>query len=255
MKVTQFKVAYPSVAVFEGEEEGGGEQAKTFTQEEVNKFLAAEKRKQSDQINKHKTQAAKALEELNSLKGKTTLTGDERTEFETRLEQMSNELLTKEELAAKQAKKNAEKHGKEVESLTGERDYWRSQYTESTINRDLLDAAATNDAYNPNQIVRLLNRQAQLVEGLDDTGKPNGQFTTKVKFDDVDKDGNPVQLDLTPKETLKRMREMDEYQNLFKGEGTGGLGKTNKGNSKTPDIKELAKDPIKYRAYREKHGL
>jgi hypothetical protein len=49
------------------------------------------------------------------------------------------------------------------------------------------------------------------------------------------------------------MKEMEDYFNLFKGEGTGGLGGINRGAgaAKSTDLKTLAQDPAKYREARK----
>jgi len=257
--------AYPQSTVFDGEdggdgdagggEGGAGDAPKTFTQDEMNKILAADKRKNSAQSDKYKKQATDSLAELQRLKESTTLSGDEKEEMEQRIEILSNELLTKEELASKQSKKNADKHGKELASVTGERDHWKNQFTNTSIQRAIMDAAVASDAYNPSQVVELLDRKASLVETLDEDGKPTGQFGVKIKFADVDKDDNPVTLDLSPKDTVKRMKEIEGYQNLFKGKGTGGLGGTNKGSGKDLDMKKLAKNPVAYRKWRKENNL
>ena len=73
----------------------------------------------------------------------------------------------------------------------------------------------------------------------------------KVEFSDTDKEGKPVTLDLTIAEAVKRMSEMDEYANLFKSEGTGGVGGVNRGSSKPLDAKKIAAtDPALYRKLR-----
>lgn len=46
--------------------------------------------------------------------------------------------------------------------------------------------------------------------------------------------------------------EMPEYANLFKANVNGGLGSNNVGEGGSIDMRELAKDPAKYREAREK---
>ena len=220
----------------------------TITQDQLNKILAAEK-------NKHNQKTQQVLDELQTLRSKATLTEEERNSLAQRIEQLSNDMLTKEELAAKQAKKNIEQFTKEKDALVSERDSWRRKFTESTIQRSLSDAATKHDAYNPVQLVTLLERRTHIVEGLDETGRANGSFTVRVKIDDVDKDGNPIQLEMSPNDALKHMKDTEGYQNLFKGTGFGGLGGGNVRSGKEPSLKDLALDPVKYRAHRAKHSL
>jgi len=217
---------------------------KTFTQEDLNRVLAEEKRK-------HQQNTRKALEELEAIKAKATLTDSERQELEVRLENMKNELLTKEELAKKDQEKITRKYTEETTKLTTERDAWQQRFTDSTIQRSLTDAAVVSKAYNPRQIVAILQPDTRLVEALDAEGKPTGDLIAKVEFSDVDKDGKSVTLDLTVAEAVKRMSEMDEYSNLFKAEGTGGVGGSNNARGGKPlDVKKIASDPALYRKLR-----
>lgn len=242
------KVASEAKAAAEATAKAAEEAAragKTFSQEEINKILAEDRRK-------HQDQTKKALEELDALKAKSNITAQEREELETRIEGMRSELMTKEELASKEKNKVATQHRTEITDVTKDRDHWKGKFTESTIQRTITDAAVENDAHVPEQIVAILRPNTQLVEALDAEGKPTGDLIPKVKFSDVDKDGKPVTLELTIPEAVKRMREIEKYLNLFKGEGVGGLGSLSRPGGKDLDIKELAKDPKAYREARKK---
>lgn len=220
---------------------GGG---KVFTQEDMNRILADEKRK-------HEGKTRKAIEELDAIKAKATLTDSERQELESRLENMKNEFLTKEELAKKEQDKITRKFSEETTKLSAERDAWQQRFTDSTIQRTITDASVASKAFSPKQIVAILQPDTRLVEALDADGKPTGELVAKVEFSDVDKDQKPVTLDLTIAEAVKRMSEMDEYANLFKTDGTGGVGGTNRGNQKPLDMKKIAAtDPALYRKLR-----
>ena len=217
---------------------------KTFKQEDVNRLLADEKRK-------HQTNTRKVMDELEAIKAKATLTDQERTDLESRLETMKNEFLTKEELAKKEQDKITRQHGEEKTKLTAERDAWQQRFTNSTIQRSITDAAVGVNAFSPKQIVALLQPDTRLTESLDSDGNPTGELIAKVEFSDTDKEGKPVTLDLTIAEAVKRMSEMDEYANLFKSEGTGGVGGVNRGSSKPLDAKKIAAtDPALYRKLR-----
>ena len=213
---------------------------KSFTQEQLNKILAEEKRK-------HQTNNKAILEEIDALKTRSNLNADEREALDTRVTELNRQLLTKEELAAEDKKKLNDEHKTEIERLTGERNDWENRYTESTVMRSITDAAVVNNAYNPEQVVAILRPLTQLAEDVDAEGKPTGSLISKVLFPDVDKDGKRVTLDLTPTEAVKRMSEMDKYMNLFKSDGTGGLGGTTQPGGKPLDIAELAKNPEAYR--------
>lgn len=232
-----------------GGDGGDGKSAdKTFTQDQVNKFLAEEKRK-------GQVSTQKALSELEALKKRSNLNSEERKELDGRIEQLQNAILTKDELAKKEKDKVSTEHKTKIDEMTTDRDMWKGKYTGSTINRDITDASVDNNAFSPKQIVALLRPDTQLVEDLDAEGKPTGELVPKVTFKTKDDDDKPVTLTLTIPEAVKRMSEMDEYGNLFHTDGTGGIGsrsKPGKGGSDKDDAAELAKtDPVKYRQLRK----
>lgn len=213
---------------------------KTFTQDDINKILAQEKRK-------HQSVTQKALQEVEALRKKSSLTEKERHELDERVDQLKTSLLTEQEKAKRQAEKLKQQHRERVAGLEAERDTWRTRYTDSTIQRSITDAAATNNAFNPRQIVAILGRNTRLVEDLDSEGSPTGRLVPKVSFEDKNKDGKTVVLELSPDEVIKRMKEIPEFLNLFKVEGTGGAGLRSQPSGKKLDIRELAKDPVAYR--------
>jgi hypothetical protein len=224
--------------------DSGGDN-KSFSQEELNKILAAERRK-------HQATANKAIEEAQALRARAQLTQQERGELDERLEQLKSELLTKEQQAKRNADRLKQKHQDEISSLTSERDTWQKRYTSATIERAIIDAAAENNAFRPQQIVAILGSDTRLVEALDDEGNATGNLSPKVRFADKDKEGKPVILELSPSDAVKRMKEMDDYLNLFKGEGTSGVGLRSHPSGRKPDVATLARDPAAYRAARKK---
>lgn len=218
---------------------------KTFTQEQVDTMV-------SETAKKHQTQAQKALEELDAIKTKAQLSETERVELNERIDTMKNQLLTKEELAKKDKDKLLANHTDELKLVTIERDSWKSRYTESTIIRNITDEAVANKAFVPEQVVNMLWNDTNLIPVLDSDDKPTGELQARVKFPDVDKEGKPCILDLTIAEAVKRMTEIEKYYNLFKGEGTGGMGLNNRPSGKNLDIRKIATDPAAYREARKK---
>lgn len=237
----------PAETETNGKTSGNGD-ANIFSpdqQKELNRILAAEKKK-------HHKLVQKAVDEANALRSKAQLTATERSELDQRLEQIQNEMRTKEEQAKRAAQKLREKHKEEVHVLTADRDTWKQRFTESTIERSITDAAAASNAFSPRQIVAILGPHASLVDKLDEEGKPTGSMEPKVRFHTKDKEGKPVTLDLSPSDAVKRMKEEEEYLNLFRGEGSGGAGLRSQPGGKKPDASQLARDPAAYREARKK---
>jgi hypothetical protein len=228
--------------------DGGKESDKAFSQDDVNKMLADDRRK-------HQQQTQKAVDELKAIQAKLDLSNQERGELDERVEQLNATLLSKEELSKREQAKIENDYKKQIDDKTKEATKWRNLFTESTIVRAITDAAVEYKAFAPEQIVALLRPKSQLVDVLNADSKPTGELTPKIKFDDVDDKGKPVTLDLTVTEAVKRMSELDRYLNLFKVDGEGGVGAvTRKSASGKIDVAALAKDPVKYRQAK-KDGL
>ena len=187
-------------------------------QTKVNQILAEEKRKNET---KYKTLEG----QYNNLLKNQNLTTQEREALESDLENLHAQFRTKDQQAAAERKKLEDKYQNELKSTVGERDNWRTRYEQSTINRELLDAAVTNDAFSAQQIVNLLSTRTKMQEVKDEKGNVTG-YEPFVDFDDVDPETQkPVQTRLTPAEAVKRMKELPEmYGNLFKGGVVPGLG-------------------------------
>lgn len=216
-----------------------------FTQADVNRIVADERRKLEKQ-NKQ------VITQLESLKKNSELTSKQKEELEARIEQLQNSFLTKEELAKKDQEKLQKQYSQEKESLATELNSWKTRYADETVRRSIMDAAVTHEAFNPDQIVEILRSKTALVEDIDEDGKPQGSFSPRVKFRTADKDNKAITLDLTVPEAIKHMKEAPEkWGNLFKAGVNGGVGATTKpgGKKGIPDFK----DPLAYRKWRKEH--
>jgi len=193
---------------------------RTFTQEEVNKFLAEDRKKGQE-----KTQ--KLITELETLKKSKNLTEQEKATLQSRIEELNTQVMSKEQLLEKEKSKMTQEHQTQLQQERNEKELWRNRYNESTIVRSITDGAAKHEAFSPDQIIALLQPRTRLVEEVDGEGKGQGTFTPRVKFQDTDNDGKPTILDLSIEEAIKRMKELPEkYGNLFKSNLAGGLGGT-----------------------------
>jgi len=236
-----------SFGCFEGDPNPNPEDEKKFTQGDINTFLAKEKRK---------TQEAqkKLAEQLEEAKKSVTLGEEAKNELQVQIDELQTQYLTTEERARQEAEKAKDQHSSEMENLTTARDTWQSRYTEATIDVEITGAAIANKAISTEQIAALLRPNTKLAEKIDEDGKPNGIFEAKVSFKDTDKDGKPIILDLTVPEAVKRMTELEAYDNLFISGKSGGLGGSGNKNSKKGDI-DIAKiaktNPALYRKLRK----
>ena len=221
----------------------------TFTQEDLNKYLADERRKSE---NKYKKANESLLDELGALKGKAALTQSERDELDGRIEHLQSQLMTKEELSKREKEKLAKEHESRLSEALKQQEHWKHQFTESTISGAITGKSVEYGVMTPQHMVAILRPNTRLVEVLSEDGKPTGQYTPLVKFYDNDEKGNAVTLDLSVDDAIKRMKEMDQHRNLFKGEGSSGLGANTHSSNKSSSILDLLKnDPEKYRRLRK----
>jgi hypothetical protein len=179
---------------------------------------------------------------MNALRARADLTQEERTDWERRVEQLNDTLLSKEEMAAKEAQKAKELHEQKIYDMNQEIGLWKERYTDSTIKRSLWDAAIQYKAFYPEQIVSILDRNTRLVEELFD-GKPTGRLIPSVRFSDVDKEGKPLTIELAPEKAIQRMTEIGKYQNLFEGSGTGGIGRRSHPDGGKKSLAQHAQSP------------
>ena len=191
---------------------------RTFTQDEVNKFLASDRRQHQDKYKQLETTYQAALQNK-------TLANEDRIRLEKELEDLQASFRTKEQQIEFERKQAEKKYEDELAQTKTQLDKWQKLYKEETIDRALLDAAGV-DAFQPAQIASLLRPNTQLKDEVDAQGKPTGKFTAMVDFQDIDeKTGEPIRTLRTPQDAVKRMKELKQlYGNLFKSNVVSGVG-------------------------------
>jgi len=221
---------------------------KVFTQEELNRFLADERRR-AQKANE------KTIKQLQDLQKNASLTEEEKARLEERIETIKNDFLSKEEIQKKEQQKERNRQKTELEAREKEALRWKNLYEQNTVETGLLTAASSDpDVFNPQQIVTFLRPMTRLIEELDEMGQPTGRFIPKVRFPGVDKDKKEVILDLSPSDVLKQMKDMpDKHGNLFKSGAIPGLGGNNAANNRSTNPNEPPKDPAQFRKWRKDH--
>ena len=180
-----------------------------------------------ERVAKLKTENEKMIKQLNQIKQSKSLTDQEKEKLQQQIDDLEAASMTKAELATKAAKEQEKKNQEEIERLTGEATGWKSRYENSTIEREITDAAIRAEAFRPSQIVTLLHGNTKLVEVMED-GEPTGKFETRIKFGGRDSEGKPMVMDLTVEEAIQEMKKMnEEYGNLFKSGLVNGVGGNN----------------------------
>lgn len=209
------------------EGDAGGDN-KTFSQDDLNRFLADDRRKTEakykDKVDSLETSYQEAI-------NNNAIGGEDRQELENQLEDLRARHRTKEQQLAFDKKQAEEASTQRISELEARSNQWESRFTESTINRELQSAAVEFDAYNPDLVVTHLKGSTSLEDKVDQDGKPTGQLapmvTMTVKNEDT---GVAEALKMTPSEAVAYMKKNPEsYGGFFKNnirEGIGGTSST-----------------------------
>lgn len=181
----------------------------------VQKRLAEEKAK-------HNKELQTQLERINAL----TADAEEKEKLKQRLDELEKQGLTEKELAERERKKAIAELDAKRQKAEEDAKKWRTTYETEKLERDLMDVAASKetDAYNAQQLKTYLKTTARLVPKTDaTTGKETGELEVKVRYNGT-KDNRPIELDGTPAEVVKLMREDPAHGNFFKAGVVSGLG-------------------------------
>jgi len=224
-----------------------------FTQEDLNRFLAEDRRK-------HQAQLQKMESQLNELAKSKSLTEQERQTLKENLDAIAGQLRTKEQQLTLEKRQLEEQYQAKIEEAEKKTQVWEALFRDSTIERSLQDAAVKHEAFNPAQIVTQLRPWTRVIEVMDEkTGKPTGKYKPVVDMPDVDATtGEQVMMTRSPEEAVKRMKEMPEqWGNLFRSNVVSGIGSSSATGGLTPgqggrvDVRKLT--PQQYREIREKN--
>lgn len=198
-------------------------------QADLNAVLKREKEK-------FRKEREKLVQQLEQHSQSARLTTEQKDALEVQIEELRQANMTAEERARHQAKQLEKEYTGKLDSATGLAKTWETRFQDLKIGYEIKGAAVTHEVL-PNNVEFVeawLRPRTRMVQDVDDEGKPIDSWTAKVKFDDLNKDGKPIQLDLPVADALKRMKELpDRFGNLFKGAAVGGAG----GNTGTPGRK------------------
>jgi hypothetical protein len=186
---------------------------KTFNQEQVNAFLAEEKRKTDAKFKTALTQKQTLIDQMLADK---TLSEQSRATLEAEKESLQTQLLTKEEKLKAEKKAVEDSLTAKVKETEAKATEWETRFSESTVKRELQEAAVTGEAFNPTQLVTLLKNSSKLEPVMGADGKPTGDHKTVVTLD-----GKTY----SPAEAVAAMKaDVAQYGNLFKTPSVAGAG-------------------------------
>lgn len=192
--------------------------SRSFTQEDVNKFLAEDRRKHQERYKALETSYQKALKNQQ-------LDNGERNRLEQELADLQASFRTKEQQIEYERKQAAVKFENELKEQQARAERWEKMYKEEKIDRSILDACGP-DVFHPKQILDMMRPKAQLKEEMTEDGRPTGRLVTYVTLDDIDeKTGEPIQTLRTPADAVNRMKELPKlYGNQFRSNVVSGVG-------------------------------
>lgn len=223
-------VATPPVA-------GDGE--RKFTQDDVNKFMAEEKRKQQEKY----VQLEGSYQDL--LKNQN-LTKENRDSLQAKLADVQAAQRTKDQQIEFDRRQAEERYESELKAASESGNMWESKYKSEKKSRALLDAASIADAFNPAHIVALLAPDTELKD-------IEGELVPMVNFPDIDeKTGAAIRTLRTPVDAVKRMQELPKIHGcLFKSNVVSGVGSGQTMVSNTGDIDYANMSAEDYRKNRD----
>lgn len=219
-----------------------GDGKKTFTQEEVNAFLADDRRK-------HQANVESLKQEVTKFQG----TAKEKEALQVKLQEMEKQFLTKEQLAAQEQEKAKKQYETELQSTQADRDQWKNVFVNNLAEVEIAKAAAANQAFNPTQLSLLLKNQVKVKQKTDSEGRLTMDFEVVMPVTTKDKEGKTTVVELPVTEGVKKMREDAGFANLFLIDAASGTGKTTINNTGVRNTDGgPPEDPAEYRAWRQR---
>ena len=211
---------------------------RVFSQEEVNRLLADDRRKHQARIDR----VQRTLEEVSASKN---LSVKEREQLATQLEAMAAENRTREEQLVHERTQLEKQHAQMLADEKKNTDAWRKRFEDSAIQNALVDASHRSDAFSTDQILRLLRPSTRVVERADERGKGTGDYEVVVDLPDTDEQGNPTTRTLSARDALETMQTKPTYGNLFKSNAVSGIASSS-GAGVTPggkiDVRNLTQE-------------
>lgn len=237
-----FILAYPQIICFDGEEDGDAlgdavdsgddgqqetkKQETVFTQEQVNKFLAEDRRKREQKLKSQEEQVKKAEERLQQIASQAETTKEQKVMLEMEIEQLRASRRSEEEQRKHLEEQRKKAHENEINDLKSKMVEWEGLYKSSTIERALNDAAIAHEAFRPGQIVDLLRNRTEMKEAKDKDGNVIlGQYVPMVAVQVTEEDGTVLTNWVEPNKAVELMKnDPDRDGNLFKNSVIAGIG-------------------------------
>lgn len=272
MKALRFVKASPWLACYDGEggdggaggeggegkgtpqPSGGGNNPppKAFTQEQLNTFLAEEKKKWKRQAD---TERQTVMQQLEALKADKNTTEETKAQLEAQLEELRSANMSAEEKAAAALKKAEKEAADKLTAAEEQGRTWQTKHNSLMVGYEITSNFGGQDIVPGSLqfIESYLRPRAKLVENVDEEHpKGNGTYTVKVRMAIKGKDDKPVEVDLTIPEAKKAMMDdVEQFGFIFKATAAGGLGAGNGQPGKKLKVADMS--PAQYIEARKKN--
>jgi hypothetical protein len=204
------------------ESENKQSEEKLFNQEQVNKMMG----ERTKALNAKLAVAEKNYTELLE---QSTLTDAQRQQLQADLEGVQKAMRTKEQQIEFEKQQAQTKFDTELKTAAEERDRYRNMFETSTAQREITDAAMSQEGFNGDDFINWLGPKSKVVEELDANGQKTGRMITQIEWDVENPETGVVErMDKRPAEVVKLMKEdpKGRWANLFvpnvaKGVGAG----------------------------------
>jgi hypothetical protein len=216
---------------------GDGVIKKTFTQDDVNKMLAAEKRTWQDKV---QTSVA-ALENIK----REGLTPEQKAELQSQIDSLRAQAQTAEEIAKQKLSKAERDWAKRERELVEQRDAAVKAYSDLEIQTELSTAMALHRVKPAATSVVSSYLKANLSQApvLDSEGKPTGRKQYMVAMTAYDAESKTTKaLSLPVVDAVNQLREREEFANLFESAAKAGMGQGASGRTGTNDIAKMSQE-------------
>jgi hypothetical protein len=223
---------------------------KTFTQAQINSYLADDRRKTELKYKAQlKVELQKQEKTFNELLTNKNLTEQERDSLRESLASVEQQLHSEKELLTRQKKQVEDQLTAKLTESEKREKAWESRFRESSIARQLQEAAVSNDAFNARQMIDLLRPKTSLEAVKNAAGEETGEYQVIV---DLEVAG--VTTKLSPTDAVKKMKEDASYANLFKSNVVSGAGSNSGTGSAAVGAPDWANmDQATYRKLRKEH--
>lgn len=190
---------------------------RTFTQEDLDRIV-------QERISREQKTKQELLNQVQELQKTATMTDEMRSALNKRVAEISNELKSTEQRAKEEIETLKQENERIAREKAEEVTRWQQTHTNYRIQNELLLAAEAHDARKPEQLVKLLREDAEMVPVIGEDGKPTGDYEVQVTVRGTNDKGEEYIVKRKPFDAVALLREMPEnWGNQFNAKGHDGI--------------------------------